>query len=50
MWQLLEQGKQKLASLSETIAQEFDAPADVIATDLAALATSLADSQLVTLS
>ena len=50
VWQLLEQGEQTLASLCEAIAGEFDAPADVVAADLAALAGSLAENQLVTLS
>lgn len=50
VWQLLEQGDQSLAALCAAIAEEFDAPADVIAADLAALASAMAESQLVTLS
>ncbi|WP_169053621.1 PqqD family protein [Alteraurantiacibacter aquimixticola] len=48
IWQLLEAGEQSLAGLCRTIVTEFDAPADVIEHDIAALAGDLEEHELVT--
>ncbi|MFC3098029.1 PqqD family protein [Alteraurantiacibacter palmitatis] len=47
IWQLIEDEPRTLASLCEVIAEEFDAPIDVIEQDLAALAGDLAAHSLV---
>ena len=48
VWQLLQDGDRTLGELCAVVTEEFDAPADVVRDDLAALATSLAEGQLVT--
>lgn len=48
VWQLLEEAPCSLATLCHAIAEEFDAPADVIEADVTELASALARHDLIT--
>jgi len=49
LWQLLDAGDQSIAGLCDVLAEEFDAPREVIEQDVLQLAAALVENGLVSL-